>query len=537
MMMKHRILLLLLCLSLVCGLCACAAPADASAQTDETPAAQEKASAAVSTSTAADGVETVVQFTDESISVSGSGCEADGTALTISESGVYRLSGSCADGSVKVKKGTTDVTLILDGLTLMSADTAPITCGKSSQVTIEAAAGTVNTLSDSERNNDDTYPANENAENAVLKCKDGSQVTLCGTGALTITANGKNGIKSGASTDEDGEASLTVRELTLTISAPVNNAINAEQLLTIESGELTISAADDALHCDYTLQIGAEGTDGPAISITDCYEGLEAAALRIASGDIRIRASDDCLNAANSDLSGFGFSMDISGGTLNAYTTSGDGFDSNGSMSISGGTICVWTANTADNQPLDADGTITITGGTVLAAGGSAGMGMRLSATQPYVTFGQSGGMQPGGRGADALIASGSTLAVSDGTDTIFSMEAPCGARFVFFSAPELTEGASYTLLSDGESAASARAQTGESQFGFGDMPGGRPGGFEPNGEAPSDLPGGETPPTPPDGGTPPEKPSGASMPEPPDGSAPPENPDDAPEPPDSGSL
>lgn len=523
MMMKHRIFLLLLALRLVCGLCACAAPADASAQTDETPAAQEKAAAAVPTSTAADSAETVVQFTDEAASVSGSGCEADGTALTISESGVYRLSGSCADGSVKVKKGTPGVTLVLDGLTLASADTAPIICGKSSQVTIEAAAGTANALSDSEQNNDDTYPANENAENAVLKCKDGSQVTLCGTGALTLTANGKNGIKSGASTDEDGEASLTVRELTLTISAPVNDAINAGQLLTIESGDLTISAADDAIHCDYTLQIGAEGTDGPAISITDCDEGLEAAALHVASGDIRIRASDDCLNAANSDLPGFDFSMDISGGTISAYTTDGDGFDSNGSMTISGGTICVWTANTADNQPLDADGTITISGGTVLAAGASAGMDMKLSASQPYVTFGQSGGMQPGG--ADTRIAADSTLAISDGTDTLFSMEAPCSARFVFFSAPELTEGGGYTLLSDGENAGTADAQTGESQSGFGDMPGGRPGGFDPNGEAPAELPNGETPP---DGGTPPEKP---------DGGTPPERPDNASEPPEPGNL
>ena len=422
------------------------------------------------------------------------------------------------------------MTLILDNLTLTSTDTAPITCGKSSQVTIEAAAGTVNALSDSEQNNSDTYPANENAENAVLKCKDGSQVTLCGTGSLTLTANGKNGIKSGASTDEDGEASLTIRELTLTIHAPVNDAINAGLLLTIESGELTISAADDAIHCDYTLQIGAEGTDGPAISITDCYEGLEAATLNVASGDIRIRASDDCLNAANSDLTGFDFSMNLSGGTINAYTTDGDGFDSNGTMTISGGTICVWTANTADNQPLDADGTITITGGTVLAAGGSAGMGMKLSVSQPYVTFGQSGSMQPRGGGADALISNGSTLAVWDETDTLFSTEAPCSARFVFYSSPELTEDGSYTLLSDGENAGTAEAQTGESQSGFGGMPGGRAsGGFDPNGEVPSDMPNGETPPhahpmaarrlksrtahpcrSLPDGSTPPEKPDGA---------------------------
>lgn len=172
MMMKHRIFLLLLVLSLMCDLCACtAAPTDtgASAQTDELSDAQETTASSVS-----DGAETIIQFTDEAASVSGSGCEADGTALTVSESGVYRLSGSCADGSVTIKKGTTDATLILDNLTLTSTDTAPITCGKSSQVTIEAAAGTVNALSDSEQNNGDTYPANENAENAVLKCKDGS---------------------------------------------------------------------------------------------------------------------------------------------------------------------------------------------------------------------------------------------------------------------------------------------------------------------------------------------------------------------------
>lgn len=104
-------------------------------------------------------------------------------------------------------------------------------------------------------------------------------------------------------------------------------------------------------------------------------------------------------------------------------------------------------------------------------------------------------------------------------------MEAPCGARFVFFSAPELTEGGGYTLLSDGENAGTADAQTGESQSGFGDMQGGRPGGFDPNGEAPAELPNGETPP---DGGTPPEKP---------DGGTPPERPDNASEPPEPGNL
>lgn len=327
---------------------------------------------AINNSTADTASNVTFTFTDSGVTAAGetdTGYEIDGTALTITSSGTYTVSGSCADGSIKVKKGTTGVTLVLDGLTLTSENTAAITCGKSSEVTILVSNGTENSLSDTEQNNDDNYPENENAENAVIKCEDGSLVTLCGDGELTITANGKNGIKSGATTDEDGEASLTIRDLTLNIDAPVNDAINAEQLLNVESGTLTIDATDDAIHCDLVLNIGADGTDGPTIDITNCCEGLEGAELNVCSGDITINASDNCLNAANSDLTDYDFTMTISGGTIDACSSAGDGFDSNGD-------VIVWTANTADNEPLDADGTITVSGGTVLAAGGSSGMGM-----------------------------------------------------------------------------------------------------------------------------------------------------------------
>lgn len=225
-------------------------------------------------------------------------------------------------------------------------------------------------------------------------------MVLCGSGSLTLNANGKNGIKSGTTDSETAQdASLTIRELTLTINAPVNDAINAEQLLNVESGTLTLDAADDALHCDLVMNIGADGTDGSTLTILNAYEGIEAAALNIASGSIDITSQDDCLNAGNSSLTNYGFEINISGGTLRAYTTAGDGFDSNGTMTISGGDIEVWTSNATDNQPLDADGGITVTGGTVLAAGGSNGMGLTLTAEQPYVTFGSGRGGMGGGFG------------------------------------------------------------------------------------------------------------------------------------------
>lgn len=479
-------------------------------------AASPASNNAVTNATAVTYTGTEIRFSDSGItSAASDGVEIAGTALTIKKSGTYLLSGTCADGSIKVKNGTTGVTLVLNGLTLTSKTTAPIICAKSTEVSIVAAANTENTLTDTENNNADDGGAE--AENAVIKCKDGSTVTLCGTGTLNVIANGKNGIKSGASTESEGDASLTIRELTLNITAPVNDAVNAEAALNVESGTLTIAAGDDALHCDYALNIGAEGTAGPSITITTCCEGLEGAAVNIYSGDVSIAATDDCINAANPSLSGYSDTLNISGGTIVAYTTSGDGFDSNGDITISGGTVAVWTANAADNSPLDADGTVTISGGTVLAAGGSGGMGMNLSAQQPCVTFGSTGGMM-GGKGsgmggqrqppdmqnldgqniekpdtqnmpgqdfggfgsAASLMAENTAFSILDAQgNTLYSGTARCGTSFLLFSSPELSEGNSCTLSADGTDT-TADVQTGTVSSGMGGgmgFPGGsRPG-------------------------------------------------------------
>ena len=465
--------------------------------------------------------QTAFTFTDSGITVEGSsdGYECNGTVLTIDAAGTYLLSGSCTDGSVKIKKGTTGVRLILSGLSLTSADTAPITCNKSSEVVIVAADGTENVLTDAAANNDESNSGNENAENAVIKCKDGSAVTLCSAGTLTLNAYGKNGIKSGATTAEEGEASLTIRELTLSINASVNDAINAEQYLAVESGTLNLATADVALHCDLIMDIGAEGTDGPTIAIAEACEGIEAAALSIRSGDISIVCTDDCLNAANSDLANYDFAINISGGTIVAYTTAGDGFDSNGSLTISGG---------------------------------SAGMGMNLSTTQAYVTFGSAGisgmgnmggqpgsfgGMQPPQNGGQpksdskvsgnfqpsddfrpgdmtsnnsmssggsapsdgfgaSLISAGSIMTILDPSgSTVYSGEAACRAAFVFFSSADLNTDKTYTLSADSISAATATAQAGTSTAQNGGQPGQMPGsGSQPGQPGEGQQPGGDPP-------------------------------------------
>lgn len=529
MKLQKTVFPLVLALSLLTG---CAAAAPGSANTSGSATTVTAASAAVSVS---DG--TSITFTDSGVTASASGgVETEGTAVTVTESGTYLLSGSCADGSVKVKKGTTGVTLVLNGLDLTANGTAPIICGKSTEVTILVNDGTENTLTDTAENNSET--GNADGENAVIKCKDGSQVLLCGTGTLNIQAKGKNGIKSGASTEETGDAFLTIRELTLNIDAPVNDAVNAGATLNLESGTVTVSAGDDALHCDYTLNIGAEGTEGPTIRIQECCEGLEGATVNVYSGDISIIAADDCINAANADLTNFSYRLNIFGGTIDARSSTGDGFDSNGDLTISGGTVAVWTANTADNEPLDADGTVTISGGTVLAAGGS-GMGLNLSAQQPCVIFGGSGmggqGQQPGQMpgqssqsgqstppempaqsgqstppempsqsgtgtrpgqggmdGGNSLLTEGGsfTLTASDGT-VLYSGSAVYRSTFVLFSSDALSDGDSCTLTC-GDTQTAGTAATGTVSTGMGGM--GGPGGQRSNGTPPTGGFNGQTP-------------------------------------------
>ncbi len=401
-------------------------------------------------------------FSDAGITVTEgaySGYKIEGTALTIKESGTYVVSGACANGSIVVKKNVTGVTLVLNGLTLSASATAPITCSKGSEVCIVASAGTVNDLADDKYNNDDVYTDETlypDIENAVIKCKDGSNVTICGAGTINIISNGKNGIKGGGDLyeeDEEGSAtstllstsSLTIKEVTLNITANVNDGLKSDKELNILSGNITVSAVDDGIKCDYVMNIGTDGTAGPTVNVKKSKEGIEAATLNVYSGNITVNATDDGINAANSDLKNYSFSYNQYGGTVYVNVTNGDGIDSNGTINLIGGTLEVYTPSQGDGDPLDAERGTYFKGATVLAVG-HLGMAQGYFATTPYVTFGSAGGM--GGMGGQAnLVTAGSTIRITDGSgNVLYSAKAVRNASYILFASSELTTGSSYTL-------------------------------------------------------------------------------------------
>ena len=429
-------------------------------------------------------------------------------ALTIKSAGTYVVSGTCTNGTIVVKKNVTGVTLVLSGLTLTASATAPITVGKGSDVTIYAAPGTVNTLSDDKFNNDDVYTDETlypDIENAVIKCKDGSNVTICGTGTINVNAYGKNGVKGGADLyeeDADGNAtstllstaSLTIQDVTLNVSilhsykdpedpsAYDGDAMKAEKTLNILSGTITVSANDDGIKCDDTLNIGAEGTTGPTIKVTKATEGMEGAVVNVYSGSVYVNATDDGINAANGDIADRSteFQYNQYGGYVYINVTNGDGLDSNGSATLKGGTLEVYAPSQGDGDPIDTEYGCTFSGATVLAVG-HAMMQQSYNASTAYVTFGgTSGGFGGfGGSSGSTLVSANSTITIRDTSGNVIytaKSAVPRPAGYVVFASPSLTSGSSYTLYNGSTSAATATASTAASGGMGGPGQGGQPG-------------------------------------------------------------
>ncbi len=312
--------------------------------------------------------------------------------IKIEEAGTYIVTGSCSDGNITVKKGTTGVVLILRDLDLTSTTGATVSCNKNTEVKL-IIEGSV-TLTDAEDPADEESADADVADafdGAAIKAKDGSNVYLTGDGVLNINATScKNGIKVG---DADMPSFVIDGDLTVDIAA-ANDGINAGYDLTILSGNIRIYAGDDGIHADRILTIGTDGS-GPYVSILDSNEGLEGTVVNIFGGTVQVNSDDDSINAANSDgtySSEMEFSINITGGacTVNA---GGDGLDSNGNLNITGGYTTIHSASGGGEAGIDCDGSYYIAEGTLENYSGISSMGMMgETPAQP----GQTGILQPG---------------------------------------------------------------------------------------------------------------------------------------------
>lgn len=289
---------------------------------------------------------TLVTLTDSSATAKGkyTGYEIDGTDVSITAAGTYVFSGDCDNGSITVKKGVTGVTIVLNGLTLTNDDSAAITLNKTAEASLIAAAGTTNTVADTEGSND---------ENAAVKVKSGAALAIGGTGALTVDGNAKNGIKGAA------DAVITVAEVKLNINA-ANDGLSCDDELNITGGTLSITAGGDAVKASPDTGENPDTTSLGNVTIS--------------GGTLTLNATEDGIQAdGDLTISGGTFHVKTNGGHTTALTddsASCKGFKAGKTLTVTGGTLTVDSADDALHAGTD----VTISGGTLTIATGDDGV-------------------------------------------------------------------------------------------------------------------------------------------------------------------
>jgi hypothetical protein len=297
----------------------------------------------------------------------------DGKDITITEAGVYILSGTASDCTIIVNAADADakVQLVLDGLNITNTD--------SPAIYVVAADKCFVTTTDSENTLSVTGAFTADGEtntDAVIFSK--ADLVLNGVGTLTIQSTG-NGVTS------KDDLKVTGGSYEITAS---KHGLEGKDSIAVSGGVFTINAAKDALHSEnsddgtlgwvyvsggsFDLTAGDDGIHGTAFVEIDggeftitAVEGIEATYIRINDGTISISASDDGINASAKSTA-YDIVIELNGGKITIVMGSGDtdAVDANGSIYVNGGVIDI-TASSA----FDYDVTGELNGGTVTVNG------------------------------------------------------------------------------------------------------------------------------------------------------------------------
>lgn len=397
--------------------------------------------------------------------------------LTINGNGTLNVVGNYNNGiaskdDLKITAGTVNVTAINNGLK-----------GKDS-ITIKGGEITVNSTGDGVKsdNTEDTtkgYIIIEGGSLNITSGGDGIQAETTLTisdGDINIVSGGGSSNAathaesfqmgpwanpsntSSSSSSETGSAkalkagtALTVDGGNITIDS-ADDSIHTNDTVTINGGKFQIKAGDDGIHADSALVI-----NGGDINITESYEGLEAADITINDGNINLVASDDGLNAAGGNdtsqsagvFGGDKFSasngtITINGGYI-VIDVAGDGVDSNGSITMTNGTVIVNGPENSGDGALDYDTTFDISGGVFVAAGNN-GMVQAPSTSSSQASINVSMPSSSNNSMVSILDASGNTILSFTPSKTYQS---------VVISTPELVIGSNYSVYYGGSNSGS----------------------------------------------------------------------------------
>lgn len=313
-----------------------------------------------------------IELSGSSTSVSGDGVTVSGSTVTISKAGTYVISGQSDGVQIKIAADKSDdVKLVLKGATMTNTDAA-ISATSAGHVYLTLAEGTTNSLSDSSSNSDEKA-------NAALFSK--VDLTINGSGTLNVDGKKSNAIKANDTLHITGGTfnitsvgdafnvndELNITGTTMTIDAKEDGVkVDNDDDMTVgnmylANNTITVTAGDDGIHASGNLVI-----DSGTYTVKNATEGIEGKAITINGGDINVYSTDDGVNAANKNAQQSDIYFTMTGGNLTVEVGQGDTdpIDSNGNITVTGGTIKL-----IGQSGFDFDGTATYTGGDIYING------------------------------------------------------------------------------------------------------------------------------------------------------------------------
>lgn len=329
----------------------------------------------------ADGEATFITFSPTGAptvtGVATSDCEIseDNTTVTVNYSsvGTFVLSGKSSNGRVVFNKAQ-EYHIVLNGLDLTSATSAPLSIMKKANRVLTLAEGTVNSLTDASVY---TYFDSDDEPNAALFSK--RSLTINGTGSLTVNGNNNNGIGS--------KGTLKILSGTITVSA-ANNALKGNDAVILKGGTLNLTSDQDGIKSDAEDDAGNPTgyiyMENTVLSVTAKEDAVQAAKLlRVVSGTYTVStyggaAANTSSNSSSSNRPGWGWNevttdddtsrkglksdvnILIEGGTFNIDTYD-DAVHSNDTIIVSGSTFAVKSGDDA----FHADSYLFVNGGDI----------------------------------------------------------------------------------------------------------------------------------------------------------------------------
>lgn len=234
-----------------------------------------------------------IKLNKTSAEISGKGANTDGSVVTITDEGVYVVSGELSNGRLVVDAGKKkDIRIILNGTKITCDDNAPLYIKQADKVIITLDENSENVLTDGAR-----YLNDEDDSNVDGALFSRSDLTINGSGKLTVNANYKHGIV-------------------------------CKDDLVVAGGDYNLTAKSGGIY----------GKDS----------------LRIKNGNFEINAGSNGIKSTNSDENEKGY-IYIKDGNFN-ITSETDGIESVDSLVIDGGEFNLKTGGGSSNASVKQNG-------------------------------------------------------------------------------------------------------------------------------------------------------------------------------------